>query len=195
MYQLKPRIALTIGLIVTIGTILMTTSIEPQRYPSNSALIAQDASAIKIGFMEMGGGNMQGSMSGSKNMSGTNQMGNKTSSMNMPAMQDDTANASITKVITRQVQDGNFRSIIFVKYEGKLHINHIVINQTNSHTKILKVSISHNWIPDIEGNSITLHSDMAFIKSHGNKAMFGIKVVTDQEPTFKLHMVGTHSGK
>lgn len=187
--------AFSMGLIVTIGTILMTTSIELQRYPSNSVLIAQDASAIKIGFMEMGGGSMQGGMSGNKNMSGTNQMGNKTSSMNMPAMQDDTANASIDKVITRQVQDGNFRSLIFLKYEGKLHINHIVINQTNSDTMILKASISHNWIPDIEGNSITLHSDMAFIKYHGNKAMVVIKVVTDQEPAFKLHMVGAHSGK
>lgn len=195
MYQLKPRIALTIGLIVTIGTILMTTSIEPQRYPNNSALIAQDASAINIGFMEMGGGSMQGGMSGNKNMSGTNQMGNKTSSMNMPAMQDDTANASIAKVITRQVQGGNFRSLIFLKYEGKLQINHIVINQTNSDTKILKAPINQKWIPDIEGNSITLHSNLTFIKSHGDKAMFVIKVVTDQEPTFKLHMVGAHSGK
>ncbi|MGH9910706.1 MAG: hypothetical protein ACRD32_08695 [Nitrososphaerales archaeon] len=113
----------------------------------------------------------------------------------MPAMQDDTANASIVKVITHQVQDGNFRSLIFVKYEGKLHINHVVINQTNSDTMILKASISHNWIPDIEGNSITLHSNLAFIKQHGNKAMFVIKVVTDQEPAFKLHMVGAHQGK
>ncbi|MGH9910705.1 MAG: hypothetical protein ACRD32_08690 [Nitrososphaerales archaeon] len=73
---MNPRIVFNLGLIVTIGTILMTTSIEPQRYPSNSALIAQDASAIKIGLMEMGGGSMQGGMSGNKNMSGTHQMGN-----------------------------------------------------------------------------------------------------------------------
>ncbi len=188
------RIVVLIGLIVAMGTILPpTASMEPLSFAGNSKSIVPWASAINYIGMGMGdGGSMGGGMSGNQSKSGMNQM-NKTSGMQMQ-MVDDTANASIDKVITHQLGSNAFMSLVFVKYVGKLHINHIVINQTNTDVKFLKAGITHKWIPDIEGNSCTMHSNSAFMMHHGNKAMIVIKVLTDAMPAFTLFMAASHPG-
>ncbi len=193
---MNQRIIVLIGMIVSVGTMLPATlSIEQLSFADNSKSMAivASASVINSATTSMGdGGGMKGGMGSNQNMSSMNKT-NNTSGMPMQMM-DDTANASIDKVVTNQYADGKFRSLVFVKYEGKLHINHIVINQTNSDVKILKADINHKWIPDVEGNSITLHSNSAFMKHHGNKAMIVIKVLTDATPAFKLSNVSSHSG-
>ncbi len=192
---MNQRIIVLIGMIASVVTILPATlSIEQLSFADNSKSMAIVASAFAINSAttSMGGGGIQGSMGGNQNMSSTNKMNN---TLGMPMqMMDGTANASIDKVVTYQYANGMFRSLVFVKYEGKLHINHIVINQTNSDVKILKATINHKWIPDVEGNSITLHSNSAFMTHHGNKAMIVIKVLTDAMPAFKLYNVSSHSG-
>ncbi len=186
---MNQRIIVLIGIIAGVGTMLPATlSIEPLSFADNSKSMAVVASASAINYATTsmgGGGGMQGSRGGNQTMTVMNPSANMT---------DDTMHASIDKVITSQTGASMFRSLLYVKYEGKLHINHIVINQTNSDVKILKADISHKWIPDVEGNSITLHSNSAFMKSHGDKATIVIKVLTDAMPAFTLSMAASYAG-
>ena len=136
-------------------------------------------SFVNISWAESTDMKGQMSMSNDQNMSGmtTNEMG------------IDTKNAEISKVITRDYGSDGVLSLVFVKYAGVMHANHIAIFQINQDVKILKSSTSSKWIPEITGNSIGFHSDISYVSS--GKSIV-IKVITNTKPSFKLNLVASH---
>lgn len=148
--------------------------------------------------------NMNGNMSTSENLNMSENM-NMTNDQNMSSstmenmsssntenMKVDTSNAMISKVITRNYGTNDVFSLVFVRYDGDLHINHVVAMQTNSGVQMAKAWIAPKWDSQMSGDSLTFHSDKASITK--GKTLV-ILVITDSTPAFNLISAESHSGK